>query len=74
MKSSVEIFQTINEALQQRIDELQHLAERDVQILHSVHRYLQTLPVLHAVRDARTDKVNFQVDFHSNHTIQVTAL
>lgn len=74
MKSSVEIFQTINAALKERIDELLHVSEQDGQILQSVLAYVQSLPVLHAARDARTSEVNFQIDFHSGQqTIQIPA-
>lgn len=70
MKSSVEIFQTINAALKDRIDELLFVSERDAQILQYVLSYIQSLPVLHAARDAHTNQVNFLVDFHSDRSIQ----
>ena len=71
MKSSVEIYQTINEALKQRVDELLHVSDRDGQILQSLVNYVQSLPVLHATRDARTNEHLFQVNFSSARTLQV---
>jgi len=74
MKSSVEIFQTINQALKERIDELMQISEQDGQILQSVLNYVESLPVMNAVRDERTNELAFHVRFHSSRSIHVGAL
>lgn len=58
MKSSIEMYQNLNEALTNRVDELLEISRQDGQYLGTIINHFQPMPGMNIVNDTRDDHNN----------------